>query len=312
MGVEIVSLPSERVLEPSFAESFTELLREHLAVVVRDFPASPADQLRVTRMLGRVVAARRVRPGSPLTPELRHESDTAVNPYNAIWHSDTSWAEQPARYTLLYAMAIDGDCAATELLDTSEAYGRLPESRRAEIAPWKAWHHVELARSRTTRDADDSTTEASATTAGAAAASTTRPGPARRAVRRWRRLRHRDRGADDAVAPGTLDGASDVVELPKPDPPGAIHDVVRFDGPTRRTHLCLGEHAWTLDHLDGDAGASALAALRSEMEIEPTAHRWHRRDLLVFDNRVLLHRRSVVDGSAPATRELRRTMAWTG
>ena len=84
--------------------------------------------------------------GVSYLPELRLESDARINPYNRIWHSDTSWAQAPAQYTALYALEAAPDCASTELADVAAGYATLPEARAREIASWRAFHHVVRAR----------------------------------------------------------------------------------------------------------------------------------------------------------------------
>jgi taurine dioxygenase len=74
--------------------------------------------------------------------------------------------------------------------------------------------------------------------------------------------------------------------------PPVDHPLVRTHPETGRPALYLGNHAVRIDGLPDDESAALLdALLRHATEARFTyAHRWRRGDLVVWDNRCLLHR----------------------
>lgn len=258
-------------------QALPALLVQHPAVVVRNVPPHPRHQLRLCAMLGPLVG--RTRDWSRLSylPDMRLESDTRINPFNRIWHCDTSWAQTPAQYTALFALEAAPDCATTELADVAAGYAALPQARAREIESWRAFHHV--ARSRQTRFASIEP----------AAPALRAPGGRLQAfAARWR-----------------LGSTVRAVRLTEATPPGVLHPVVATDVPTGKRHLLLGEHAWRLEHLNEADSACALDALTDACVHSVQEHRWRVGDLLIFNNRIHLHRRG--DG-AEGRRTLRRVL----
>jgi alpha-ketoglutarate-dependent 2,4-dichlorophenoxyacetate dioxygenase len=291
LGVEIERWQPGATIAAASSAALRETLDTHGVVLVRDFPRGPIHQLRMTAALGRVVGIRQGGLGSRVPPELRIESDDHINPYNALWHSDTSWAARPARYTLLYARNVRGACATTQFADTSRAYAALPQGRRAEIADWHAFHHV--AQSRSVRFGTRQVPSRSSTLAGSRIT-------VRQRLRAWRR----------EWSYGRQFATTALAAFP---PPGARHPVIGVDPSTRRHYVCLGEHAWKLDGMSVSESLSEIDRLSEEITADHVAHPWRPGDLLIFDNRRLLHRRQPDAGAGattPVTRELRRTLAW--
>lgn len=258
-------------------EALPALLAQRHAIVIREVPPHPRHQLRICAALGPLFGRTRDCGGWSYLPELRLESDARINPYNRIWHCDTSWAQTPAQYTALYALEAGPECASTELADVAAGFAALPEARVREIEFWRAFHHV--ARSRQTRFAH------------------IEPAKPTTPVRsdRWQALTARWR----------LGSLVRAVMLRETAPPGVLHQVVATDAPTGKRYVALGEHAWRLEHLSEADSARALDAL-TEASVRCVAeHRWRVGDLLIFNNRIHLHRRG--DG-VEGMRTLRRVL----
>ncbi len=253
------------------------LMAQHRVVVFRRVPAHPRYQLLMASALGSVVGKERDWTNRHYLPELRMESEERVNPYNQIWHCDTSWAAQPAQYTMLYALEAVTGCATTELGDVAAGNASLSEPRKSQIDSWKAFHHVLQARQ--TRFADVEPIAA-------------------QPVKRSGRFQALQRRLNDGVSVRAT-------KLEAIEPPGMLHPVVCTDVPTGSRHLFLGEHAWCLEHLDEEQSASALNALTADCVGTVLVHQWQPADLMIFNNRTFLHRRGA--GGA-GVRTLRRSL----
>jgi alpha-ketoglutarate-dependent 2,4-dichlorophenoxyacetate dioxygenase len=59
---------------------------------------------------------------------------------NMLWHSDSSFKEAPARYSLLSARVIPGEGGNTEFADMRAAYDALDTATRAQIEPYVCEH----------------------------------------------------------------------------------------------------------------------------------------------------------------------------
>lgn len=272
------------------APRLTALLEEHRLVVFRDVQTNPGFQLRISGGLGCLVA--KPQPGSRqflVLPQLRLESNKPasatnvrqVDMYSAYWHSDLSWAEKPADYTLLLALGVEGPTESTVFADTRAGYARLSERCRNLIASWMAYHHVQ--RSRELRYGFRKT--------GATAQ------PVKR--HRWR-LKDR-----------WLAWRYDVAIPQRADPHGSLHSVVQFDQLSGSPYVYLGDHAWALKGFDKTDGLAEIDELNRRITDHDYVyeHCWRFRDLLIFDNRTLLHRRKSVP-DLTGSRILRKTLVW--
>ena len=174
------------------------------------------------------------------------------------------------------------DAAATELADASAGFHDLAETCQAELRSRQAWHHVATAERLRFGQPSGPEHAPSHNRLGAAFA-----------YRRASWLEERRHGARfHALAP------------PDPGGPGALHPVVQHDGD--REFVYLGAHAWKLDDEAGPHSLARIDELAEEVTSHRVVHRWRPGDLLVFDNRSLLHRR---ESGGRGERILRRTLA---
>jgi taurine dioxygenase len=85
--------------------------------------------------------------------------------------------------------------------------------------------------------------------------------------------------------------------------PPVAHPLVRRHPETGEPALFLGSHAWKIEGMRESAGRALIDELTAYMTQDRFvyAHKWHRGDLLIWDNRCLLHRATPYD----TTKELR-------
>ena len=290
-GVEVMGLDLRHDLTVGTVELLSGLLRRDRVVVVRGQRLGPSAQLRVGASLGPLHGTRPSRYGPWAVPEIRYETGDTTSAhahYNEHWHADLSWVQHGRSVTLLHAIEAGAGCAPTAFADMIGAYRALDESTRATVDRWQAYHHV--ARSREVRYGP-------MPPAPRPWSGTGRARVRRTVIRRYRELRWsvpRFRARLTAA----------------PVPPGALHPVVQTDAAGRR-FVHAGDHAWSLAGLPEPEGLVLLDELnRLVVAAEHVyEHRWAPGDLVLFDNRSLLHRRLPAVGAA-APRLLRRCVVW--
>jgi taurine dioxygenase len=94
-------------------------------------------------------------------------------------------------------------------------------------------------------------------------------------------------------------GVDLMTEAQKRDKPPVDHPVVRTHPETGRRALFLGDHAEYIQGMDYEAGRALIEAVNAEA-VHPSRvyrHRWRAGDLIVWDNRCLLHRATEYDES---------------
>jgi len=271
------------------------LLDEHRMLLLRGVPTNPGLQLRLSHQLGRLVAnTAHSSTRFGLAPEMRTESsrahpDTGVrhlDAYSVHWHSDLSWAGVPSDYTVLLAVGAEGTSESTAIADTRAGYATLPAAYRERIANWRACHHVQ--RSRALRhpagETDNSLQPAS---------TGHRWQDYPRMMRPWVVWKYR------SAAPQS--GGSG----------GSLHRVVQQDKASGKPYVYLGDHAYALQGFTEAEGLAEVDRLNRQITEHEHVyqHEWRPGDLLIFNNRSLLHRRER-NVNARGWRTLRRTLVW--
>ncbi len=66
---------------------------------------------------------------------------------NRLWHSDSSFQDPPARYSMLSAKEVPASGGETEYADMRAAYDALPDALKAQIADLRAYHSIVYSRS---------------------------------------------------------------------------------------------------------------------------------------------------------------------
>ncbi len=94
-------------------------------------------------------------------------------------------------------------------------------------------------------------------------------------------------------------------EAQKKAQPPVAHPVVRIHPETGRKCLFLGDHAWCIEGMELEEGRALIEELNASI-VKPElvyTHRWRPGDLVVWDNRCMLHKAEPYDvrkGSARA------------
>ena len=94
-------------------------------------------------------------------------------------------------------------------------------------------------------------------------------------------------------------------------PAGAVHRVVQRDAESGRSYVYLGDHAWGLEGFDEKQGLAEIDELNKRVTDHDGVyqHEWSPKDLLILDNRSLLHRREPEHAGSGA-RVLRRSLVF--
>ncbi len=67
---------------------------------------------------------------------------------NRLWHSDSSFKQTPAKYSLLYARSVPPEGGETEFADMRAAWDALPEKTKAKVKDLVCWHSLLYSRAR--------------------------------------------------------------------------------------------------------------------------------------------------------------------
>jgi alpha-ketoglutarate-dependent 2,4-dichlorophenoxyacetate dioxygenase len=150
------------LLEPLAGETIAEIdaaMDRHAVLVVRGQPLTPEQQLAFTRQFGpldigfaRVGAKRK---GSTRTPGYmanmtnlgedgklvgRDNGRILGNIANQLWHSDSSFQQPAAKYSMLYSVTNPSWGGETEFADMRAAYDSLDDRTKAEVEGLVAEH----------------------------------------------------------------------------------------------------------------------------------------------------------------------------
>lgn len=102
-------------------------------------------------------------------------------------------------------------------------------------------------------------------------------------------------------------GEDPMSEAQKQQVPPVAHPIVRTHPETKRRCIYLGDHAETIEGMDYDQGRERVDELNRQI-VKPELvyeHHWQPRELIVWDNRCLLHRATAYD-TAREPRVIRR------
>lgn len=162
--------------------------------------------------------------------------DVVFSTGNEMWHSDSSFREVPARYSISYAYEVTSEGGELEFVSTRPAYSRLPPEMKETIADLVVIHDYVYSRSKVGEDVVSTSLAASL--------------------------------------------------------PPVPQKLVRTNHATGAKNYYVGSHARSIEGWDeGDAHA-----LLDDLVVRATKpgcryqHRWQAGDLLIWDNRCVLHR----------------------
>ena len=138
-------------LETDTVDAIRRAVDEFGVLVFRDQPLTPCQQLELARSFGPLdkgLLSIRHRPESLLTAE----SDVAGGDWfidhtersieNRLWHSDSSFQNPAAGYSMMAAVRVPATGGDTEFADLRAAHDALPDTARREIQDLEAEHYA--------------------------------------------------------------------------------------------------------------------------------------------------------------------------
>ncbi len=246
-GVEVVGLDLREEIPDSRWRALRELVMAEGLVVFRDQPMSPEHQIELGRRFGPLEnTSLEDGPMDVSKIELSNvdgsgrvlaEDDVRMQlvAVNEGWHTDGSFSEIPASFSLFAAVVVPPEGGDTFYASQQLGWEALPLAERSRLFGLRGRHDY-----------------------------------------------------DRAYAVRDLD-MHEVFEGPAP---SSVHPIVRRHPETGRTGLFISEH---LFEIEGMPVAESRALVRRLLEVctDPARvyrHRWSPGDLLIWDNRSMLHR----------------------
>lgn len=269
LGAEVVGMEPGMFQSPALGPFLRQALRDHQLLVVRGLSLDATDFRRLGLSLG---------PLRPVPDGMRRElglsdvqrlsnvsedgvpSGTHPDPYSLHWHADGTATPIPSRFTLLYAQSIPQRGGETHFADMYAACAAMDPEQRRKLLGRKAIHDPELARHFRYggRTAPDN-------------------------LRLRDRFRMRLRFIGRLLSPYTT-----------------RHPVICVHEETGKACLFVGDHAWRVTGCRWATGMRLIEELNAFATTNPRwifTHSWRVGDLLIWDNRCLLHRGSEYDTS---------------
>jgi alpha-ketoglutarate-dependent 2,4-dichlorophenoxyacetate dioxygenase len=150
-----------RALDERGLDEVRGLMDRHAVLVVREQQITDEEQVAFARRLGGelvTTVGRRVIDANPRLkdPAMADISNLDENEQiiarddrrrmyslgNRLWHSDSSFQDPPARYSMLSAKEVPSKGGETEYADMRAAYDALPEAMKAQIEGLRAFHSI--------------------------------------------------------------------------------------------------------------------------------------------------------------------------
>ena len=132
-GVELKNPLHEDV----FAEIYKAFLK-YKVIFFRNQDLNPESQLHFGRMFGRPVIypfVKGLKYFPEITPILKKETD--LNNFGGVWHSDTTYQQQPPKATMLYAVEVPEYGGDTEFADQCMALNHLSDGMQKFLSNQK-------------------------------------------------------------------------------------------------------------------------------------------------------------------------------
>lgn len=267
LGTEITGLDARMLGSPTLGALLHRVLLDHQLVLLRGLDLTTAGFRRLGGQLGplrRVPWGMQVEPDMPDVQRLSNldasGAATGANPdpYSLYWHTDGSATRIPSRFTLLYAVCVPDQGGETHFADMHAACAALAPARRRALIGRFAIHDPDISRHfRHGRLVSPAGTD----------------------------LHHRwstqFRFMVRMISPRTT-----------------RHPVICQHEETGRPCLYIGDHAWRVTRCNWRTGVRLVNELNTFATTNPDwiyTHAWRSGDLLIWDNRCLLHRGSEYD-----------------
>lgn len=156
-GAEASGIDLRRPPTPEQVEAINQAMDQYAVLVFRGQPISQDEQMAFTRAFGpldigfKKAANRQMRLKHFELADISNlAEDGSVasrdhfrivnNMANQLWHSDSSFQDPPARYSMLHCVITPSKGGETEFADLRAAYDGLPDDWRAEIEGLEAEH----------------------------------------------------------------------------------------------------------------------------------------------------------------------------
>ena len=155
-----------RVLDDAALDGVRALMDRYGVLVVRNQEITDDEQAAFARRLGgqlvTTVGLRVINPaarsGDPALTDIsnldengeimsREDRRRMYALGNRLWHSDSSFQQPPARYSMLSAKEVPSSGGETEYADMRAAYDALPDELKAQIEHLRAFHSIIYSRS---------------------------------------------------------------------------------------------------------------------------------------------------------------------
>jgi alpha-ketoglutarate-dependent 2,4-dichlorophenoxyacetate dioxygenase len=137
------------------------LMDEYAVLVFREQPFADEEQIAFARRLGGDLVTKVGRAVIDHASRLKHEALTDISNLdendeimsrddrrrmyslgNRLWHTDSSFQDPSARYSMLSAKSVPDAGGETEYADMRAAYDALPDAVKAQIADLRAFHSI--------------------------------------------------------------------------------------------------------------------------------------------------------------------------
>ena len=147
--------------DPALLATLRALLDEHAVLVFRDQPFDDDEQIAFARRLDGELVTKVGKSVLEGKRRLRHDALTDISNLdengaildtadrrrmyalgNRLWHTDASFQQPSARYSMLSARAVPERGGDTEWADMRAAYDALPDDLKQQIAGKRAYHSL--------------------------------------------------------------------------------------------------------------------------------------------------------------------------
>lgn len=158
-AAEASGVDLRRPLDAATVRAVEAAMDCHAVLVWHDQPFTEDEQVAFARQFGRLdLGLRKARMGkhrfrhdelidiSNVTPQGevtgREHAKIVSNLANQLWHSDSSFQQPAARYSMLSAVVVPAEGGDTEFCDLRAAYDALPGGLKSEIASLRSQHYA--------------------------------------------------------------------------------------------------------------------------------------------------------------------------
>ncbi|WP_369393807.1 TauD/TfdA dioxygenase family protein [Streptomyces sp. CG1] len=146
IGAEITAVTFEELRQPEICGPIHETLHQRELIVLRDMAITPEQQIELARMIGRPVplGGQYQHPRFPeiavFSNAVRNGKPLGVARVGNFWHQDSSFAKNPAAYSMLHGVDVPHTSGHTLYASACDVYDRLTDDWKARIDGRTALH----------------------------------------------------------------------------------------------------------------------------------------------------------------------------